>query len=63
MSLREHRLLFRVLPVPASVRPAGHKYLCLLYRQDESKIQLRPPASHLIIKPHLYSRYKEYKGK
>lgn len=25
MSLREHRLLFRVLPVPASVRPAGHE--------------------------------------
>lgn len=25
MSLREHRLPFRVLPVPASVRPAGHK--------------------------------------
>lgn len=23
-SLREHRLLFNVLPVPASVRPAGH---------------------------------------
>ena len=25
MSLREHRLLFRVLPVPASVRPDRHK--------------------------------------
>lgn len=37
MSLREHRLLFRVLPVPASVRPARHK---------------TATSSHLILKPH-----------
>lgn len=37
MSLREQRLLFRVLPVPASVRPVGHKTADVL-----TKTQLRP---------------------